>query len=964
MQQKKKRLVIIEDLDRITDKTLVVEFLKELYRFHDTLGEYSKNFVFVVSIKPETSLKPNIANDEKVYTKIFDTVISLKPIHFDDYDSVLLKLIDNNQKQKCELEKLIEVEIKDTLPQSFKWIKKGENLTLRDLKDRLNHAIAIMLSIKSKNYQVSTAANFEACTAIAYFESHYPKEYYMLIKDEARFASFMRTTPEIINGNTKEVQTALVVSFNKIFSNSDNNNIVYSKAFIEELCGLVASGVFNDDFRMYFYTYPKGSPIKTTDERELCNYLLFPNIYKNYDNLDEVVANVFKDRKNSVIEKTLKSLDKFPKIILENTTLFVAAVGVSLPKAFEVFLEEVIESDYDEKYKAEHWSMLNSLDTLDYDNFIHKAINKILHAAKGSNDIIKLRKSIILGLRTRIIDFIELFESSSEMIPMITADEIESINNVDVCLKFVDVNLPRKENYEYIIAMINNQPLRHISESFEIACDVFRKFSKLLSPIEMGGDLLKFIETNHYLDDEFFAIVSNAEIEQQNIANYLNRFNANEFSEEYIKIIDSLGFEDYISKDVIDVLLEQQYYYTALIFSSKRNDFSRFNLQLAHNLKLLKTCEKVNEDFQDVIINFRKYVYQTKDCLEYQALYFDPFPIISNDEYVSFANASELFKLIDVSQISEENYSEVATMICNRSYNSVDIVGLFDWLFGNRKTGIEDKILQKEFFEALDLEKLELKRLDEKQRDSIYNVVTNMIVVNTTDDAIKTMKRFNCFIPAIEQLAQNDRKKYSDLIAVLDEFTLETMKWLEDNYIRSGLSETLCKKLYDCGDYINFIIADVLRKQDMIIDENISFKKYISIYGHVPEMFPIMSEHYDFLEKLQLEAELDKLSEEQIVPMFKVPQHERLFNFVFSETQSEELKKIYLNSFGKFASLNDSLAFQRLMCKDENMELLGSYNIFNRIYRNLWELNRGHKANFTRKWNERWKDELDNTHLL
>lgn len=64
--KRKKRLVIVEDLDRITEKPLVVEFLKELYRFHDTLGEYSENFVFVVSIKPEALLKPNSAAEDNV----------------------------------------------------------------------------------------------------------------------------------------------------------------------------------------------------------------------------------------------------------------------------------------------------------------------------------------------------------------------------------------------------------------------------------------------------------------------------------------------------------------------------------------------------------------------------------------------------------------------------------------------------------------------------------------------------------------------------------------------------------------------------------------------------------------------------------------------------------------------------------------------------------------------------------
>ena len=369
---------------------------------------------------------------------------------------------------------------------------------------------------------------------------------------------------------------------------------------------------------------------------------------------------------------------------------------------------------------------------------------------------------------------------------------------------------------------------------------------------------------------------------------------------------------------------------------------------------------------KDVIIGFRKYAFQNKARSEYKILYFEPFPIISTEEYVSMTEASALFKLVDTSQISEENYSEVSDTLCERTYATSELVDLFDWLFNNEKNEncISDPVLRKNFFESLDLRKLELRKLDDQQRNYTYSVIADVIVVNTPDDAISAMKRFDCLIPEIEPIVQKDSKKYSALIASMNEFSSETLKWLDENFIRDGLSETLCKVLYEKEDYINFIIADVLRKKDMILDENIPFEDYISVYEHVPEMFSIMSEHYDFLEKLQLEADLDKLPQEKIVPMFKVPQHKRFFEFIFSSNQPDELKNEYLSSFGKLASLDDSLAFQKLVCKEENMKLLGSHRIFNRIHRNLWELNRGHKGVFTRKWNECWKDKLDETHLL
>ena len=195
--KKKKRLVFIDDLDRINDKKIIIAFLKELYRFQDSITKDKDRIVFIVSVKPESELINNgnqpaspvgvgtstIATSQ-IYPKVFDTTLFLKPIHFDDYDSILLRLIKSAPEKKKALEELIEKRIDKSLPYSFRWIKYGTNLTLRDLKDRLNHAVAIMVSLKNKSYVNNSAADFEACAAVAYLESQYPNEYYRLIKNE------------------------------------------------------------------------------------------------------------------------------------------------------------------------------------------------------------------------------------------------------------------------------------------------------------------------------------------------------------------------------------------------------------------------------------------------------------------------------------------------------------------------------------------------------------------------------------------------------------------------------------------------------------------------------------------------------------------------------------------------------------------------------------------------------------
>lgn len=58
-------------------------------------------------------------------------------------------------------------------------------MTVRDLKDRLNHAIMIMSS--RQEYRSTSAVTFEACAAVTYLESQYPKDYGHLIQNEQKF---------------------------------------------------------------------------------------------------------------------------------------------------------------------------------------------------------------------------------------------------------------------------------------------------------------------------------------------------------------------------------------------------------------------------------------------------------------------------------------------------------------------------------------------------------------------------------------------------------------------------------------------------------------------------------------------------------------------------------------------------------------------------------------------------------
>lgn len=964
--KKGKQLIFIDDLDRINKKGMIIEFLKELYRFQDSLGRNRRALVFIVSIKPE-SLLENETEEQNLYSKIFDLTLSLKPIHFDDYDPLLIKLLDSNPTQKSDLEQLLGHKIENSLPRSFKWIKSGSNLTLRNMKDRLNQAIAIMIALKNKDYKVKTSAEFESCAAIAYLENQYPKDYYKLIKLENDFSKFMQASRPIVDERAHIDKLSTLMSEFKTCVNQKNATAKdnFSDGFISDFCNMILSGIFNDDYRMYFYTYPKGSHIKTTDERTLCDYILLPNSHNEYDRLDDLVARVFADGDNEHISGAIKSLEKYPTILLKNDALFITAVNSDINKTFDSFSKEAIASNYAEEYKAQIWARVSLLDKKNYDAFITRANTQIISYCDTPDKLLTVRKSIARGLPHRILDFKDLYNHKIfNFVPQLTIEEIKLINNIDISLQLINTDNLTAENFEELQPIINSVPLKNDApESFKIAHNIFKCYSDILSADQIGKALLTFLRINKHLDDEFFEIISDSAVGEKAVADYLGIFKENELSEKYLKIIDNYGFNDFVSEELITTLLTQNLFYTPLLFISKQNKYHLLDRFTAQTLGILTACNRINKAQPNKICAIRDYLYRSKDNKDYRSLYFNPYPLIADSEYLKFDNTLEAIELIDTSLIDDDNYLLICNILHNKHHTNDELLSLFGWLFDEEinEDCIRDNSHKKCILDSLDFEKLNFKDLNEEQREKMHILIGDVYDHATPQDALSLLEKYGCLVPSLEETVSKDsdlNDQYCKLIDEYDEFTQYTLKWLDGHYIRCELSEKLCKILYDRGDYQNYITATALRKNGMTIDTDIPFENYSKVYANVDEMFSIMSTHKMFLGTLQNQGDFAELNEEQLIPLFEIEQTERFFNYIFSDNTSKDIKEKYLWNFGKFKTEKDSKAFQVLICKTENMELLSDPELYRRIHERLWSTNPNHKRVFTRMWNLRWKKKL------
>ena len=951
----KKQLVFIDDLDRIGSKKVVISFLKELYRFQDSICDKKSKFVFIVSVMPESNLLMGNQGGENsnVFSKIFDTTLYLKPIHFDDYDSILLQLIKGNDNKKQALEKLIGENIDENLPDAFKWIKRGSNLTLRDLKERLNQAIAIMVSLVNKSYAGNSAADFQACTAVAYLESAFPDDYYRLIKNEVHFAEFIKKSLPIINESSENDDKQLIQEFDATFEGE-----AFSEKFKTELCMLIFAGIINDDFRMYFYTYPKGSHIKTTAEREICDYILFPNQRSDYSGLSDAVNQAFETGNNTTVEQAISVSSSFPRVLLENDILFTKSAKINSEKLFYAFKRFCIEKPDSENKDIDTWKRVLLLSDPQRQYFIDSICSTLI-GINTDDSFLKFRKKLILAFANEILNFSNVFIGDN--IPIITSDEVDIIDNQLVSIQLINTNKLSAETYDYIVQLLLFSSLIEKDKStFDKALIILGLYSDIFGE-EISDDAFKFLEINHYLDNETFGVIYK-NIDDTSLADYINAFNPAELSDEYLFCLNQKCLSNGLSDELLSIMVNKSLLATPLSHYANQGRLGYVDIFESSAEQIMNDCEVINEKYPDLIVRIRTEAYLIRGISAYLGLYRTPYPLMTENEYVNEGDAEKAISLIDVSRIDDNDFEQVTT-IHLKSYNQDELTLLLLALFDNNNNkGILDNNVKPELVNRLDFAKLGFKQLDFNQRNEIFSLISDVLSFPDNNEIIEFLKTVDCFIPDLEERITDDDEEYSKLIKSFDEFTDVSTEWLDEHCITCDLSEKLCDKLFDSKDYINYIIASTLRIGSLKIVDTIPFENYLEVYKDSDELFNIMSSDLDFLERFQQQADFSEFDMTHITPAYHAKQHERFFSYIDNLTPEE--KKLYYMSFGKFSSLNDSKLFRKLVCREDNMELLGDYKIYDHIKEQLWEDDPHDKGQFTKVWNKRWKSELDEKRLI
>lgn len=958
-----KQIIIIEDLDRINDKKLITEFLKELYRFQNSMSEdFRKNFIFIISIKPESLLtqKPNDEVEPNLYSKVFDVMVNLKPIHFADYESALITMLDKNIESKKKLELLLETEIKEHLPKSFNWILSGENLTLRDLKDRLNHAISIMVSLKNKDYQGNIKADFETCAAVAYLESAFSNEFYMLVHKEKLFEGFIRNTYEIKNRANSGLLSELKEAFSRHFK--DGDVLDFSDEFVEILCKLVRDNILDDDFRMYFYTYPDKSYIKTVDEKDVCNLIKLPSVYEDFEGLDEKVERIFADRTLAIVFDTIKNIgeeDSYPNVLLMNDRLFKIACECNLVKTIHLLRKNILGTKWSEEKVLEYLKRMSRTDCVNkaslISEFAKAALKNIIDNSWSEEDIITYRKCIIKAFGRDVLKFKTIFTNEAHTMPQITDEEVKLVKEIDIVLDLINIETVNS-SMSYLYDVINEKKLSKTSYDKAVAV-----YDIVISKEDVDelfcNRMLEFLFVNHSLQIEYFDLIVEKVTNIAKICEYANLFVASELPLEYLQGLDKKEITLKLNDDILDRLREEKLFTTYLLIKGMTNDFSGIDYGNEEiSAVIISSCLRIYELNPNIFMSIRRHIICTlQDVYDmYKKMFEGSAPVITKDELNSFNDFSNAIICIDAGRLTIDN-CDFVWEYCNQDERTEsECYKTFDYLFNPKYNSIKDSDIADRIFYSLDFSKIKFINMSDEDKDEILGYLKPLILRNS-QECLKCMNHLKELIPMLETIIQSNEECTNDYIELMNDlksFTTCGIDWLKEAQIETALCEEITAELYSQGAYRNCVIGKTLNDRKLFYRPNdVSIQTYLEIYLNVPSMFQYLINYKPFIKKVLKEGFLDRVTTSNHAMMFSyVSNDATTFKYAFKLITSTQERRQYIFNVPEFSTLEDSVAIQQYLCEENVLKDFGELRTKNKIMNLLWSDEPTHKQAFSDIW--------------
>lgn len=638
---KNKKLVIsLEELDRYDSLDAVLKYLKEFYKFyrnpniqinkkHDDGQSDNKkcdkrdNVVFIISLKSVNQLcgkskKNSINETKKIYEKIFDFILNLKQVNIQDYDGILKSLVNSGE---IRIPNGIELTTENI--DKWRYLYKGNNIKIRDMKHRYNFAIATYYSVVDSELD---NPDFYKCLYLSYLEDEYNELYELLINNN--LIGDMLISYANNNDISDFMSNIFENNISEIFEDniSETTKSKYEKVLLEGLDNKYISF----DYNYYFYKLPKNIKPFNISEYVLYNVIFYEDDDKNLNNAlnnlsDNQICNILSKRTNTNFIPLV--IFKYPRLFSivferEHEAYFnTITKRINLIINFESFKDFVLNA----KNIKKHYLKILS----EYFKFY---LPKILEL-DDEEKLYLLRKNITVELGKDVIVVKELFLNSNILM---TFDEMKNIDDIKTIMALTNLSII---NENYINALIKYLSNKKISK--EKIIDIIKKLSKNDNvSSESFEKFMSSVRLNEYKFSEKECIqifnISKDKLNLNNVDNfnrflncivcycekydnhYLSILRNSDFNitvEKYTRILDKMGK---IYKEGMEFLSSHN-----LIFPFSKKIREEFYKEKYYKYYIMSTAvsEKIYEiedNKKDILKNYYLQIFEDKEDWNYK----------------------------------------------------------------------------------------------------------------------------------------------------------------------------------------------------------------------------------------------------------------------------------------------------------------------------------------------------------
>ncbi len=825
-------IITIEDLDRIDDGKVVIDFLKELRKYYiptnsKNINNFKNSVVFIVTIKPEATLFDdyNLLRDDNkntLYSKIFDYVISLPVINIDDYDTVLEGLLESKRQTLTSLipEVFSETE-KFTNITGINWILFGKKIGIRELKIRLNKTFLVYNTLKKRFPE--SIISFEKCAVFAYLSTEFEDDF-----SNTPDSAFMKLVDRFISDGAVSKRICCEELLSK------------NAEYVEIIKRLVEAKLIDESYHLYFYNYPKGSEIYSYDELIVRKALFYG---ENSKDLSASIAAIEKNN-SPVIKQSLEKIKllgiNLPEVVFENEKVYTQVLKLE-PDLVISWLNclDYTDSEIDKTIKIIIKVLSYDKKRIIYNKDIAFEFCKIWESKFKENTLLKLRTKLCTCFPKEIIWYKSLFFGVHSLI---TSREIKCISLFDA----IDlVNLKNSSfsvsQVEHIMSVFveNNILQKGIELNNKIQVFLFES-SKILGYYAMAISYLDYmIKTKSclepYEDIIINALKSNEVSEQRkNIISrkyqeLINIVAYTDLSSQAIKWIYNNNYLEDFDDCVEKKLYEKKYILLSILISLSKNKFIEFNndqIKTAIELEkrwLLRKPKYVYLIRKEILKNSVNIIYK------YSFMFEEAFPEITENEFSYLINLMKKdTKLIERIIPANSIDTKKADMLCNyleeANYTTDTIVDMLKYI-SYTKTNISMKFFQDVINKGI----LKYYSLSLKKRNEIKNSYFNAFKLGTIKGKLNFISLTKTLDPdwdlVMSEELNNDMDLQKQYVAILDccymstitEKTLSLLCSFDQIY---PMNEGILKLLKRNHHYDYYIISKTEKEKRFVFEND------------------------------------------------------------------------------------------------------------------------------------------------